>query len=225
MKMGSDPLIHVLCITDDAQLGFLIRETLATSLPSSIVEVEESEWVPLDSLARASCMVLDSKLEHSAGVDALRRFRAAGFAGAAVLLLADPAPGVAMRAAALGAPLVVLKREIPGRLCAAVVAAARPAISTGEWRSLYEELRRTQRFIALGQIAARLRHDLSNPMTVISSESQMLEMDPGFPDRYRESINEIRVMCRRVNTIVQGLDGLVVVPPLPGEPPPPPRDQ
>ncbi len=208
--MGSDPLLRVLCITDDAQLGTLIRETLVTSLPSTFVEIEESEWVPVDSLAQASCMVLDSKLEHSAGVDALRRFRAAGFAGAAVLLLTEPAPGVAMRAAALGAPLIVLKREISTRLSAAVVAAARPAMSPGEWRELYGELRRTQRFIALGQIAARLRHDLSNPMTVISSEAQMMELDASLPERHREMVSEIRVMCRRVNAIIQELDGLVV---------------
>jgi signal transduction histidine kinase len=210
--MGSEPLLRVLCITDDAQLGTLIRETLVTSLPSSYVDSQESEWVPSESLAQASCMVLDSKLEHSAGVDALRRFRAAGFAGAAVLLLTDPAPGVAMRAAALGAPLVVLKREIPTRLPAAVVAAARPAMSPGEWRELYGELRRIQRFIALGQIAGRLRHDLGNPMTVISSEAQMMDLDPALPERLREMVREIRVMCRRVNSIVQELDGLPIVP-------------
>ena len=209
MLMGSDPLLRVLCITDDVQLGTLIRETLVTSLPLSVVEIEESEWVPVSSLVQASCMVLDSKLEHSAGVDALRRFRAAGFAGAAVLLLTDPAPGVALRAAALGAPLVVLKRDISARLPAAVVAAARSAMSPGEWRELYGELRRIQRFIALGQIAARLRHDLSNPMTVISSEAQMMELDPSLPERYREMVSEIRVMCRRVNAIVQELDGIV----------------
>ena len=210
MLMGSEPLLRVLCITDDAQLGTLLRETLVTSLPASLIEVEESEWVPVNSLAQASCMVLDSKLEHSAGVDALRRFRASGFAGAAVLLLSDPAPGVAMRAAALGAPLTVLKREIPSRLPAAVVAAARPAMTPGEWRELYGELRRIQRFIALGQMAGRLRHDLSNPMTVISSEAQMMELDASLPERHREMVSEIRVMCRRVNAIIQELDSLVL---------------
>jgi len=82
-------------------------------------------------------------------------------------------------------------------------------MSPGEWRELYGELRRIQRFIALGQIAARLRHDLSNPMTVISSEAQMMELDPSLPERYREMVSEIRVMCRRVNAIVQELDGIV----------------
>jgi signal transduction histidine kinase len=215
MKMGSDPLIRVLCVTDDEQLGSLVRETIVTSLPSTLVDVEESQWVQTDALTRAACMVLDSNLQQAAGVDALRRFRAAGFSGAAVLLLTDPAPGVAMRAASLGAPITILKREIPSSLPAAVVAAARTAMSPGEWRSLYDQLRRTQRFNALGQIAARLRHDLGNPMTVILSEAQMLDMDPGLPDRYRESVREIITMCRRVNTIVRDLDGPVEVPSLP----------
>jgi signal transduction histidine kinase len=208
MKMGSDPLVHVLCVTDDEQLGSLVRETIVTSLPSSVVNVEESDWVANESLVAASCMVLDSSLQHSAGVDALRRFRAAGFAGAAVMLLSQPAPAVAMRAAALGAPISLLKGDIPLSLPAAVVAASRPAITAGEWRTLYEELRRTQRFIALGQISARLRHDIGNPMTVISSEAQMMEMDTSLPERCRESAKEILVMCRRVNAIVRELGGL-----------------
>ena len=128
------------------------------------------------------------------------------------MLLSDPAPGVAMRAAALGAPITLLKRDISLSLPAAVVAATRPAISRSEWRQLYEELRRAQRFIALGQIAARLRHDLSNPLTVIFSEAQMLEADSWLPDRYRPSATEILVMCRRIGAIVRELDGLMAVP-------------
>jgi signal transduction histidine kinase len=113
-----------------------------------------------------------------------------------------------MRAAALGAPITLLKRDIPLGLAAAVVAASRPAITAGEWRALYEELRRTQRFIALGQISARLRHDIGNPMTVISSEAQMMEMDTTLPERYRPAVKEILIMCRRVNAIVRELGGL-----------------
>jgi signal transduction histidine kinase len=210
--IGVDPVTRVLCITDDEALATVIRETLATWLPSSSVEIETGEYVPGESLALASCMVLDSQLRQSAGVDALRRFRAAGFGGAAVLLLSEPAPGVSMRAAALGAPITVLKREIPSRLPAAVLAAARPSMPAALWSGLYDELRRTQRFVALGQIAARLRHDLSNPMTVISSEAQMLQADETLPDRYRESVSELLVMCRRVNGIIRELDLLTAVP-------------
>jgi signal transduction histidine kinase len=129
-----------------------------------------------------------------------------------VLLLSEPAPGLAMRAAALGAPVTVLKREISVQLPAAVVAAARSALTIGEWRDLYSELRRTQRLIALGQMAAKLRHDLSNPMTVISSECQMMQMDPALPEQYRHTVKEILAMCRRVNGIVRELDVFVAVP-------------
>jgi signal transduction histidine kinase len=117
-----------------------------------------------------------------------------------------------MRAAALGAPITVLKREIPARLPAAVLAAARPSMPPALWSGLSDELRRTQRLVALGQIAARLRHDLSNPMTVISSEAQMLQADDTLPDRYRESVSELLVMCRRVNGIIRELDLLTAVP-------------
>ena len=211
MNMESEQLLRVVCVTDDPQLGTVVRETINTSVPSSIVTIEESSWVPPDVLSEASCMVLDSKLQSLTGVDALRRFRAGGFSAAAVMLLSDPAPGVAMRAAALGAPLSVLKKDISTHLPAAVIAAARPSMSPGEWRSLYEELRRTQRFIALGQIAGRLRHDLSNPMTVISSQAQMLDLDPALPERYRENVKEILMTCRRVNAIVRELDSLVTL--------------
>jgi signal transduction histidine kinase len=210
--IGTEPLLRVLCITDDPALGALVQEAIATSLPSTVTDVEDGEWVPVDSLARATCMILDGKLDHSSGLDALRRFRASGFRGAAVMLLAEPSASITMRAAAMGAPITVLKRDIASRLPGAVVAAARTSLDSSEWRMMYDDLRRTQRFIALGQIAARLRHDLSNPMTVISSELQMFDMDASFPERSRESVKEMLVMCRRVNAIVRELDGLMATP-------------
>jgi DNA-binding NarL/FixJ family response regulator len=216
-----DPLLNVLLVTEDMQLGSVVQETLITSLPYLTVDVEREKWVEATTLARATCVVLDSDLPQSSGVEALRRYRAIGFPAAAIMLLDRPSPGVAMRAAALGAPLTVLKSEIPTRLPAAVVAAARTYMLPGLWHQLYEQVRRTQSLIALGQQAVRATHRLNNLMTVIVSEAGMIQLDESLAPEVRRNAQAIVESSRVVKQIltelgnpsgVSGVDSGVDVP-------------
>jgi DNA-binding NarL/FixJ family response regulator len=204
--LWSDPVMHVLCVTDDAQLGSIVQETLVTSVPYSAVDVAKERWVEAAALARAACVVVDSGLEQGSGVDALRRFRAVGFPAAAIMLLDRPSPGVAMRAASLGAPLTVLKSEIPLRLPGAVVSIARTTMLPGLWHQLYDDLRRTQNLIALGQQASRATHRLNNLMTVIVSEAGIIQLDESVDPRHRLNAQTIVENCRRVKQILADLE-------------------
>ena len=194
-------------LADSPTTGSLVREVLATTLPGVESSTLDPAATALD-LERTDCVVVDASVAGQPGVSLLRRIRAGGYAGGAVLLLDGSADDgrAASGAEALGARLVatgVLAESLAGAVVDAIAgrrgeAAAAPARVA---------LDRAQRLIAAGEIALRMQHSLNNPLAALLAESQLLEMEEMKPEQH-EAVARIVEQLRRVIGIVRQLDGM-----------------
>ena len=196
----------MVCLAESAETAALIREVLVTSLPS--LDVLAATPSALRLLPDAHCLVVcDAAAGHGA-TELLRRARAAGFSGAAVLVAALPSPDVAAGARQLGASAIVTEREAMRELPAAVSAALAAEAGRGTTLpDLRAELRRTQQLIAAGGVALRLQHALNNPLTALLAEAQLLEMEE-LPREHHAAAQRIVELCRRTIAVVRQLDGI-----------------
>jgi signal transduction histidine kinase len=67
------------------------------------------------------------------------------------------------------------------------------------------ELRRVRRQFALGEAARAAQHDLSNPLTALMAEVQLLELEAVGPE-HRAAVRRIVELTRRVAAVARRLD-------------------
>jgi len=70
-----------------------------------------------------------------------------------------------------------------------------------------DELRRTQRLLAAGEIALGLQHAMNNPLTSVLAEAQLLEMEP-LPAETATAVRRIIESTRRLVALVRKLDAV-----------------
>lgn len=66
------------------------------------------------------------------------------------------------------------------------------------------ELRRVRRQFALGAAARAAQHDLSNPLTALLAEAQLLQLEPLSAEQ-REAANRIVELARRIASVTRRL--------------------
>lgn len=199
--------VRLAVVADSPATGSLVREVLATMLPGVESSTLDPAATALD-LERTDCVVVDARVAGEAGVSLLRRIRAGGYAGGAVLLLDDASgePADVAGAEALGARCVATG-AITERLATAVVDAIAAHRGDAAASTARTTLDRTQRLIAAGEIALRMQHSLNNPLAALLAESQLLEMEEMKPEQH-EAVARIVEQLRRVIAIVRQLDGV-----------------
>ncbi len=79
--------------------------------------------------------------------------------------------------------------------------------ANAELRQMQENLVRTERLAAIGQLAAGVSHEIDNPVGIILGYAELLleDLEPG--DRRREDVLAIIEECRRCKRITGGLLG------------------
>lgn len=195
--------MQVLCIADAAETLELVREALATGLPSAALTATERNASVASRLPDADCAVIDVEVEGRPGVETARDLRAAGFRGAIVLLVEQRDDQLAQRAAPIGALHLVPLGDIARALAPAVATSTAGAES--EESPVWRELRRTQRLIAAGEVALGLQHALNNPLTALLAEAQLLEMEP-MGEEQLAAVRRMIEQCRRLIGLVRRLD-------------------
>jgi PAS domain S-box-containing protein len=97
-------------------------------------------------------------------------------------------------------------RHVPRRDEAGVVTGFF-AISEDETdrRELQEQVQRTQRMEAVGQLAGGVAHDFNNLLTVIGGFSQMLRADPSLNADQRNDVDEIHKATQRASALTRQL--------------------
>ena len=70
-----------------------------------------------------------------------------------------------------------------------------------------DEIRRTQRLLAAGEIALGLQHAMNNPLTAVLAEAQLLEMEP-LPPETATAVRRIIESTRRLVALVRKLDAV-----------------
>lgn len=83
------------------------------------------------------------------------------------------------------------------------------ALSTANehMQSMQEQLLRSERLAAIGQLAAGVSHEIDNPVGIILGNAELLMQDLGEDDPLRDDVAAIIEECRRCKRITGGLLG------------------
>ena len=200
------------CVADQSTTAAALREALGTLFPAAtIVPVDTGvERVLPDSV---DCAVVDATVNGADGIDVLRRLRAGGYSGAAVVVVdtnRPPSTADETSAVRIGGFLCPINGDSLTPLSMAVADALRSYEGSEEGPGASQAvraLRQTQRLLAAGELAMRLQHSLNNPLAALLAESQLLELE-ALPADHRESVQRIIELTRRVIEVVRGLDGV-----------------
>jgi signal transduction histidine kinase len=194
--------LRVLLVMEDSALEHLVREVLATTLPSASATTETLALAPASD---ADIAVVDQAVRGLTGVTAVQELRARGYHGGIVLLAATCDPATEQRLLALAPGRCVARAELGTALPSAIgELAARPDLGD-ELGPIQKELRRTQQLIAMGEATSRIQHTLNNPLTALLAEAQLLEMED-LSDDHRAAVKRMIELCRRLVVMVRGLD-------------------
>jgi signal transduction histidine kinase len=155
------------------------------------------------------CLVVDATSDVAGAVELVRRLRAGGFRSALVLLVTERDDALAQRVGGLGALEQVALADVPRALGPAIESALGSGAWTDRLEAVRDELRRTQRLLAAGEIALGLQHAINNPLTAVLAEAQLLEMEE-LPQEQAEAVRRIVESTRRVVQLVRKLDVIVV---------------
>lgn len=206
----SGPLqLSVCCITAAPLTAQVVRESLARALPAAgFTVVGPDEAIP-GRLPAADCVVIDAADAPGVAVDMALALRAGGAKGAIVVLVEEGADALASRLAGIGAVERLPLHDAPRQLGDAVARALGGSGWAGPLDALQEELRRTQRIVAAGEIALGLQHSMNNPLTAVLAEAQLLEMD-ATSEETRTAVMRIIENTRRLVQLVRGLDPIGV---------------
>lgn len=206
-----DRFLRLACVADQSAGATVLHETLVSLFPTATVvrlDTDVERNVPED----VDCAVIDATVNGDQGVAVLRRLRAGGYAGAAVLLTNGDEPdlvGDEATPSRLGARTC----SLDGRGMVQLASAITDALAVyGNERGVVKSqalraLRQTQRLFAAGELAMRLQHSLNNPLAALLAEAQLLELEPLPPD-HRAAVERIIEHTRRVIDVVRGLDGV-----------------
>ena len=193
---------RVMLVTEDAGLEQLVREILATLLPSVSIEMQPLATAPASD---AEAAIVDQAVRGLAGVTALQELRARGFRGGAVLIAAECDAGMDQRMLALAPARCVERARLTTGLPEALSElSARPELGPA-LGPIQRELRRTQQLLAMGEATSRIQHTLNNPLTALLAEAQLLEMEE-MSEEHRAAVKRIIELCRRLVTMVRTLD-------------------
>ena len=193
---------RIAIVTDEEPLERVVRETLATMLPSATLE---RVAVGRARASKADAMIVDASVGGRTGVGAPQEIRAAGYGGAIVLLAPACDAALEQRLLAFTPTECVALPAMASAMPAALAALSARAAPDGELGVVERELRRTQQLIAMGEATARIQHTLNNPLTALLAESQLLEMEDLAED-HRAAVRRIIELCRRLVGMVRGLD-------------------
>jgi signal transduction histidine kinase len=210
MNQLSERPLSLACVADQSSTAAVLHEALLALFPGANVQRVDTD-VERNLPDAIDCAVVDSTVNGTAGVDVLRRLRARGYDGAAVLVVdsRDGALPDQVCADRLGAHYCGLSGDRVATLAAAVTEAlvARGGPDSATSQIAVRALRQTQRLLAAGELAMRLQHSLNNPLAGLLAEAQLLELEQLTPD-HRESVERIIELSRRVIDVVRGLDGI-----------------
>ena len=191
----------VLVITDEPDLERIVGELLATMVPSVVVEPATPADAPL---TEASYAIIDHTVRALAGFIVVQELRARGFRGGVVLLDSAPSPELEHRLLSVAPARAVARTRLTAELPRALGALIERGAPRGELAAVERDLRRAQQLVAIGETTSRIQHTLSNPLTALLAEAQLLEMEP-LGEENIAAVRRIIDQARRVVAMVRGL--------------------
>ena len=206
--------LRVTLISDEPGVRANVLATIAASLPGVTAVATATEEEDRLLQEETDALVVDGGADVAGGLSVVRRARARGFGGGAVVLTDDRGVAAEPPADLPDVRIVAhaeLMRELPGALLDVLHRDGPPIaglVTDTPIAELTLELRRVQRLIVAGEAAVRLPHALNNPLGALLAEAQLLRMQ-ALDAEQEESVDRIIALCRRMSSIIRGFEEVV----------------
>jgi signal transduction histidine kinase len=183
----------------------LLREAIASAMPTAQFEHATPEATA--KLNECPLIFIDATSDGAAAGEIARALRAGASRASLVFVVGAHDDALVERGARAGA-LEQIEVRMLGRSMANTI---ERAIGGDGWSEEMErardEIRRTQRLLAAGEIALGLQHAMNNPLTAVLAEAQLLEMEP-LPPETATAVRRIIESTRRLVALVRKLDSV-----------------
>ena len=205
MTSPASPSLRIGLVSGSQPIISLVRESVAAALPTA--SFTESAADATATLAGCSLVFIDATGDAAAVGETARRLRASASRSALVFVVNARDEALAKA----GAPVGALEQIEVKALGPAMAETVERAVAANGWSeelvAARDELRRTQRLLAAGEIALGLQHAMNNPLTSVLAEAQLLEMEP-LPAETATAVRRIIESTRRLVALVRKLDAV-----------------
>ncbi|GIW73100.1 MAG: hypothetical protein KatS3mg102_2642 [Planctomycetota bacterium] len=197
--------LGVLLVDDNVELLENLREILERRGYRVALATGCAEALELAQREAIDLAVLDKNLPDGDGLSLLGRLRERYPELAGLVLTGYPSLDSAIEALEAGAEGYLLKGAPVAELLAALERAAAHLRLLREKRALEARLRESERLATIGELAARIAHEVRNPLAGIAGAVQL--MGRGLPrgDPRRATVREILQQIRRLDGFIQDL--------------------
>jgi len=205
MSSPASPSLRIGLVSGSQPIISLVRESVAAALPTAAFTESASDATA--TLADCSLVFIDATGDTAIVGETARRLRASASRSALVFVVNARDEALAKA----GAPVGALEQIEVRALGPAMVETVERAVAANGWSeelvAARDELRRTQRLLAAGEIALGLQHAMNNPLTSVLAEAQLLEMEP-LPAETATAVRRIIESTRRLVAVVRKLDAV-----------------
>lgn len=201
--MTNSSAISICLVSASQETRANLRESASLWAPGATF----TELAPESATKFPPCTVaiVDGTGDAGTAAELARGIRAGGSKAAIILVVEAPDERLAARVASYGVLEQVPLQEASRALGPALERALGAGDAGPGFAAAHDELRRTQRLVAAGEIALGLQHSMNNPLTAILAEAQLLEMEELTPE-IRTAVGRIVENTRRLVALVRKLD-------------------
>jgi DNA-binding response OmpR family regulator len=200
---------RVLIVDDDPSIARLVVH-LVRSLGFGQATHVTTGREGLEAMDEADIVLLDHQLPDASGLDILETVRARPNPPAVIVITAHGNESLAAAALRLGADDYLAKDQSLLEMLPQVLERARrnrelrKALAAAE-----QELVRTERLAAAGELTVTLHHNINNPLMSASADLELLLADPDMPVAQRQqTLRDIQDALRRIRDLVRQVGDL-----------------
>lgn len=205
MSSPASPSLRIGLVSASQPIIALVRESVAAALPTATLETS----TPDAAVKHSDCALVfvDATADAAAAGETVRRLRASASGSALAFIVNARDERLAKTGATVGALEQLEVKALGSSMAGAIERAVAANGWTDDLAAARDELRRTQRVLAAGEIALGLQHAMNNPLTSVLAEAQLLEMEP-LPAETATAVRRIIESTRRLVALVRKLDAV-----------------
>ena len=205
MSSLSTRSIEIGVVSQSGAMVALLQEAITAAMPTAQLEHATPEATA--RLVECPLIFIDATSDTAAAGVIAQGLRA-GASRASLVFVVSASDDALMRQGARIGALEQIEVKMLGRAMAETIERALGGDGwSDEMGRARDEIRRTQRLLAAGEIALGLQHAMNNPLTAVLAEAQLLEMEP-LPPETATAVRRIIESTRRLVALVRKLDAV-----------------